>query len=112
MSTSTSVLQKIESWVTKAKLKLESVLATIAGPTLAAQIETAFSGLLATAEGQLALKVVTEAADVTSGQVNVASAVSATITAVEATGKTLTQSAATALVAAAQQKVLSIAQPS
>ena len=111
-ATSVSVLQKIENWFKNAKVKLEADLAAILGPTLANELETAVSGLLKTAEGQIALAAVTEAADVTTGQVNVQQAVNATVAAVQKTGKTLTQSAATLLVAAAQQKVTSIVQSS
>lgn len=105
-----SVLQKIESWFHKAKLKLEGGLSELVGPQVASELESAFEKLLKTAEGQIAQKVVTEMADVATGQVNVQQAVSATIAAAAAAGKTLSQSAATALVAAAQQKVLSLAQ--
>jgi len=107
---SQSLLHKIGSWFVKAKVKIEADLAAIVGPSLATEIESAFGGILKTAEGQIAQSVVAEAADAVSGQINVSQAVDATVKAIAATGKTISQSAATALVAAAQQKVASLAQ--
>lgn len=104
-ATSQSVLQKIEAWFHKAKLKVEADLTKIVGPELAGDLETAFAALLKTAEGQIAQKAVIEAADVATGQINVDQAVKATVAQIAATGKQISQSAATALVAAAQQKV-------
>lgn len=104
-ATSPSVLQKIEAWFHKAKLKVEADLTKIVGPELAGDLETAFAALLKTAEGQIAQKAVIEAADVATGQINVDQAVKATVAQIAATGKQISQSAATALVAAAQQKV-------
>jgi hypothetical protein len=107
---SLSTLQKIENWFHKAKVTIEADLAKIVGPSLATEIETAFGGILKTAEGQIAQAMVTEAADAVTGQINVSQAVDATVAAIAKTGKTISQSAATALVAAAQQKVASLAQ--
>lgn len=107
---SLSALQKIGAWFHKAKVTIEADLTKILGPNLAAEAETFFGSVLKTAEGQIAQTVVTEAADVVTGQVNVSQAVSDTIAAIAKTGKTISQSAATTLVAAAQQKVASLAQ--
>lgn len=104
-ATKLSFWQKIEGWFHKEAIVIENDLKALLSSQAVKDLESGFTALAKSEFGQIASIAVTAAMDVETGVVNFGQAYNAIATEVKAAGKTLTDSAITALIAAAQQKI-------
>lgn len=100
--------KKIESWFHKVGIVLEADLKAILDSTAVKDLEAGLTALAKTDLGQIASVAVTEAMNVETGVVNFTQAYQAIGAQLKSLGKSFTDSAITAAIAAAQQKVQQI----
>jgi hypothetical protein len=100
-----NVFEKIWNWVKKEATVVEEDLAKIIGSSDAQQLETIGKNLLNGELGPLAAAAISDATDVTTGQMSVSKAIGSLVSIAETNGKKLSQAAALQVIALAQNAI-------